>query len=93
MSALPVATRGRSDRCAPGGLRSSNVSDDRPFAELPDEISLTRDELAVILFALDVVEEADVDPAEAAKVRRAIRLLTAKLWPELGDLLGDDDQQ
>jgi len=69
------------------------VSDDRPFAELPDEISLTRDELAVILFALDVVEETDVDPADAAKVRRAIRLLTAKLWPELGDLLGDDDQQ
>lgn len=69
------------------------MSDDRPFAELPDEISLTRDELAVILFALDVVEEADVDPADAAKVRSAIRLLTAKLWPELGDLLGDDDQQ
>lgn len=69
------------------------MSDDRPFAELPDEISLTRDELAVILFALDVVEETDVDPADAAKVRRAIRLLTAKLWPELGDLLGDDDQQ
>lgn len=68
------------------------MSGERPFAELPDKVTLTRDELAVVLFALDVVEVADVDPAEAAKVRRAIRLLTAKLWPELGDLL-DDDQE
>jgi len=68
------------------------VSDERPFAHLPDEVTLTRDELAVILFALDVVEVADVDPAEVAKVRRAIRLLTTKLWPELGDLLGDDQE-
>jgi hypothetical protein len=59
---------------------------------LPDEIILSRDELAVELFALEVVEEAEVEDADAAKVRRAIRLLTAKLWPELGDLLGDDDQ-
>ncbi len=63
-----------------------------PFADLPGEVTLTRDELAVVLFALDVVEEADVDQEEAAKVRRAIRLLTAKLWPELGDLLGDDHE-
>ena len=64
----------------------------RPFAELPDEATFTRDELAVVLFAPDVVEEANVDPEDAAKVRRAIRLLTAKLWPELGDLLGDDEE-
>jgi hypothetical protein len=63
-----------------------------PFAEPPDEVTLTRDEIAVVLFALDVVEEADVDPATEAKVRRAIRLLTTKLWPELGGLLGDDQE-
>lgn len=68
------------------------MSVDPPFAHLPDEITLTRDELAVVLFALDVVEEADVDEADAAKVRRAIRLLTTKIWPELGDLLGDDQE-
>lgn len=44
---------------------------ERPFAHLPDAITLTRDELAVVLFALDVVEEAVVDPADAAMVRRA----------------------
>lgn len=63
----------------------------RPLAELPDEVTLTRDELAVVLFALDVVEEADVDQETTTKVRRAIRLLTAKLWPELGDLLDDEE--
>ena len=69
------------------------MADEPPFARLPDEVTLSRDELAVVLFALDVVEEADVDAENGAKVRRAIRLLTAKLWPELGDLLGDEDQE
>lgn len=68
------------------------MSAEPPFAHLPDEITLTRDELAVVLFALDVVEEAEVDAGDAAKVQRAIRLLTAKLWPELGDLLGDVEE-
>lgn len=63
-----------------------------PFTHLPDEITLTRDELAVLLFALDVVDEDDVNDEDVAKVRRAIRLLTTKLWPELGDLLGDDQE-
>ena len=68
------------------------MSVEPPFAHLPDEITLTRDDIAVVLFALDVIEDADVDPADAAKVRRAIRLLTDKLWPELGDLLDDDEE-
>lgn len=68
------------------------MSVEPPFAHLPEEVTLTRDELAVVLFALDVVEDADVNAADAAKVTRAIRLLTAKLWPELGDLLGDDEE-
>lgn len=68
------------------------MSGEPPFAHLPDEISLTREELAVVLFALDIVEEVAVDTADAATVRRAIRVLTAKLWPELGDLLGDDQE-
>jgi hypothetical protein len=63
-----------------------------PLAELPDEITLTRDEAAAILFGLDVVEQDGVDPEERAKVARAIHLLTAKLWPDLGDLLDGDDR-
>ncbi|MGI8757379.1 MAG: hypothetical protein ACR2MB_16290 [Acidimicrobiales bacterium] len=65
---------------------------DEPLARLPDEVTLTRDEAALILFGLDVVDHADVDAEEAAKVTRAVRVLTAKLWPDLGDLLGEDDQ-
>ena len=63
-----------------------------PFAHLPEEVTLTREELAVVLFALDVVEETSADPQQAATVARAIRLLTAKLWPELGGLLEDDGE-
>ena len=65
---------------------------DEPFARLPDDIILTRDEAAVILFGLDVVEHADVRPDEAARVVRAVHLLTAKLWPELGGLLDGGEE-
>ncbi len=43
-----------------------------------------------MLFALDLAE-ASAAAAGRADVRRGIRLLTSKLWPELGDLLGDDE--
>lgn len=66
---------------------------DDPLVELPDEISLTRDEAATVLFGFDVIEHANPDPVDAAKVRRAVRLITAKLWPDLGDLLDDGDQE
>ena len=65
---------------------------DRPFAHLPGEIVLTSDELAVVLFALDVLADAGLTGEDAAKVRRAIRLLTRKLWPEPGDLLDEDEE-
>jgi hypothetical protein len=65
---------------------------DEPIASLPDELTLARDEAAEVLFALDVVEGSDLGPDEATKVRRAVRLLTAKLWPDLGDLLGEVDE-
>lgn len=63
---------------------------DRRIADLPDEITLRRDEVAILLFALDVVDNAVSEPEDAEKVRRAVRLLTRKLWPELGDLLDDE---
>lgn len=63
---------------------------DRRIADLPDEITLRRDEVAILLFALDVVDNAVSEPEDAEKVRRAVRLLTRKLWPELGGLLDDE---
>jgi hypothetical protein len=66
------------------------VPGDAPFARLPDEVRLTRDEISVVLFALDLMASADLGESERASVRRAIRLITSKLWPELGDLLEDE---
>ncbi|HKY16281.1 MAG TPA: hypothetical protein VJM33_15245 [Microthrixaceae bacterium] len=67
------------------------MADDRPLVRLPDEVVLSRDEVATVLAALDVSEGFAIATDEPL-VRGAIRLLTAKLWPELGDLLGDDEQ-
>jgi len=64
---------------------------EEPLARLPDEIALTRDEAAIVLFGLDVVEQADVNQHDAIKVTRAVNLVTGKLWPDLGDLLDDDE--
>lgn len=63
---------------------------EEPLARLPDEIVLTRDEAAIVLFGLDVVDQADVHSEDALKVTRAVNLMTVKLWPDLGDLLDDD---
>ncbi len=65
---------------------------DRPIADLPDEISVTRDEAAVVLLALDLLQTSAAAPDEAAKVRRAVRLLTRKLWPDLADLVDEDGE-
>lgn len=55
---------------------------------------LTLAETAEVLFALDVaVEHTTTGSAEFAQVAAARRLITAKLWPELGDLLGDADPE
>ncbi len=66
------------------------VPERESFARLPDQISLSREEVATVLFALDLAE-VSAPAAGRQEVRRAIRLLTSKLWPELGDLLGDDE--
>jgi hypothetical protein len=62
-----------------------------PFAELPSSIELTLDEIAVVLGALDRAAELAPPGSEAYRaVRAATRLITRKVWPELGDLLDDD---
>jgi hypothetical protein len=68
------------------------LSDREPEARLPDEITLSRAEIARLLFALDVaVEHVEAGSPELRQLRGAQRLITAKLWPELGELLGDQD--
>ena len=65
-----------------------------PFAELPEEVCFTLDEVADVLFTVDVAVEQTAPGTSAREVaRRSQRLITSRLWPELGDLLGDDDAE
>jgi hypothetical protein len=66
---------------------------DQPFRELPDEVTFTLDEVALLLFVADTaVEATSQGGSEHTRARRAQRLITSRLWPELGDLLRDDDE-
>ena len=63
-----------------------------PIAELPDEVTFTLEEVAILLFAVDVAVERTLDDgAEHAAATRAQRLITSRLWPDLGSLLDDDE--
>lgn len=64
-----------------------------PIANLPDEVTFTLDEVALLLFVADTaVESTTDDSSEHSQALRAQRLITSRLWPELSDLLEDDDQ-
>jgi hypothetical protein len=63
-----------------------------PFVRLPDEVTLARSEVAVVLFALDAALDEFMPGAPARRpIKAAQKLMTVKLWPELGDLLDDED--
>lgn len=65
-----------------------------PLARLPDEVTFTLDEAADLLFVVDLaVEHTPAGTPEHASARRIQRLVTSRLWPDLGDLLDDDDQK
>lgn len=95
-AAIAADVSALSARCTPGPggapLRSQRMADDRPFAHLPDDVSLSRDEVAVVLFALDLFDDVAADEPARTAIRRAIRVLITKLWPELGDLLDDEGE-
>jgi hypothetical protein len=66
------------------------VTERPPEARLPDTVTLTLVEAGQVLFALDVaIEQPDLGHASAQQVAAARKLITAKLWPELGDVLDD----
>lgn len=64
---------------------------DRPFVRLPDRIELTAAEAGQLLEVLDVAADTARTGEERSAVLEAVRTITAKLWPELGDLLDGDD--
>jgi hypothetical protein len=64
-----------------------------PIAELPDEVTFTLDQAATLLFVADIaVERTAEGSADHAMARRAQRLITSRLWPDLGELLDDEDE-
>jgi len=73
--------------------RKFAVTDD-PLVRLPDQIRLNLREVAMLIFALDMAEdEAGDNGAAQSQIAAARRLLTSKLWPELGDLLEDRNEE
>jgi hypothetical protein len=64
-----------------------------PIAELPYEVTFTLDQAATLLFVADIaVERTAEGSADHAVARRAQRLITSQLWPDLGELLDDEDE-
>lgn len=59
------------------------------FVRLPERIELDLDEVRQVLKALDV-GAANTVGQEREGIVAVIDLVTAKLWPELGDLLGEE---
>lgn len=70
------------------------MSDEPPLTELPDDVTFTLEEVADLLFVVDIaVEYAMRGSDERTISRRVQRLITARLWPDLGELLGDHREE
>ena len=68
------------------------MSRDDPFVRLPDRIELSLVEASELLEVLDIAVTTARTDAERLAVHEAVRMITARLWPELGDLLDGDDE-
>jgi len=73
-------------------VASIAVSSDDPYVQLPEEIELSLAEAGELLEVLDVAVATARTDDERRAARDAAETITAKLWPELGDLLEDDDE-
>jgi hypothetical protein len=59
---------------------------------LPDRIELTLAEAGELLEVLDVAVATGSTHSQRTAARKAAEVITAKLWPELGDLFEYDDE-
>lgn len=66
------------------------MSSDDPYVRLPERIELTPAEAGELLEVLDVAVATARTDVEGTAARDAAEMITAKVWPELGDLLEDD---
>jgi hypothetical protein len=61
--------------------------------QLPETIELTLGEARDVLFALDRASELGEPGSDFHRaITSSIRILTGKMWPELGRLLDDDEE-
>ncbi len=67
------------------------MSSDEPYVRLPHRIDLSLAEAGEMLEVLDVAVATARADGERSAARDAAEMITAKLWPELGDLLDDDE--
>ena len=68
------------------------VSFDEPYVQLPERIEFTLAEAGELLEVLDVAAATARTDDERTAARDAAEMITGKLWPQLGDLLEDDDE-
>ncbi len=73
-------------------VASRTVSSDEPYVRLPERIELSLAEAGELLEVLDVAVATARTDEERTAARDAAEMITAKLWPELGDLLENDDE-
>ena len=58
-----------------------------PFGgSIPEEISLNREEVKIVLFALDDAIDAAPEGPHRARLEQAARIIVEKLMPDLPDL-------
>jgi hypothetical protein len=67
------------------------VSSDQPYVQLPDRIELTLAEAGELLEVLDTAVATATTDTQRTAAQGAAEMITAKLWPELGDLFDDDE--
>jgi hypothetical protein len=68
------------------------VSADDPYVRLPDHIELSLAEAGELLEVLDIADATALTEDQRAAVRHAARMITLKLWPDVGDVLDGDDE-
>ena len=64
-----------------------------PLVRLPERVCFSLRDTGRILLTVDVAVEATPPQSDDGRRARAIRaLITQRLWPELGRLLGQDEE-
>lgn len=88
---MPIVPSQRTPSWARRLVSSLRCHDD-PFVRLPDHIELTFAEAGQLLEVLDAAATTARSDEERRALLEAVRVVTSKLWPELGDLLDGDDE-